>query len=153
MRKDRLKKGIAATFFAATAMLTSGAASASSIQVPRDRNGMFYVTAVIDNRVNVTMMVDTGATHTSIACTSVADALALRLGEAVQTQTFNGLAMARRAHLMRVQIGTLMIDNVEVFVSDQRGGCIVVLGMSALHRLKSMSVQAGVMTLVGEVRK
>lgn len=109
--------------------------------------GIFEVDAVLNEQVIARVLVDTGASDTSILCRQVSDALHLTLGAARIVQTANGYSEEREGRLRSVRIGSIVLDDVTVFVGEQRGGCLVLLGLSFLQRLQSVHINGGRMTL------
>lgn len=83
-----------------------------SLQLPRHRDGHFYVEGSINGQP-VRFMVDTGA-----STIAVTDALAQRAGleggEVVQFRTANGSRMGRLVRAQSITVGTLQVRNLTV---------------------------------------
>lgn len=111
-----------------------------SVTVFRQRDGHFYVTAWADG-ARVNLLIDTGATTTVLRR---ADAVKVglypdRLHYNVRVHTGNGIIMAARTTVAKMEIGDAKFTNVPVLVSRAPSN-ISVLGMNALGRFRGYEV-------------
>ncbi len=111
-----------------------------SVTVFRQRDGHFYVTAWLDG-ARLNLLVDTGATTTVLRR---ADAIKAglypdRLNYNVRVHTGNGVVMAARTTVAKLEIGDAKFTNIPVLVSRAPSN-ISVLGMSALGRFRGYEV-------------
>ena len=116
-----------------------------SVVLVADGRGHFYA----DGRINggvVRFVVDTGATSIALPAQD-ANRLGIdyRKGPRGTIQTANGVAIAWRVTLDRVQLGAIELQQVDAVVSEP-GPNIVLLGMSFLNRLE-MRRDSDTMTL------
>lgn len=118
--------------------------SAEEVVLLRNRGG-HYVAPGFINGVEVTFMVDTGATDVAMPA-RVAERVGVRAGLAVQTQTANGTAIAYKTRLERVSLGGLEAANVAGVIVPGMQGEAVLLGMSYLSRF-AIRMEAGEMHL------
>jgi len=96
------------------------------------------------NNVPVEMIVDTGASLVSIPV-KVAEKLKVACDAKVPLHTANGTTLACMGTVRSLQIGSLLLHNIEVLVLPNDESSLVLLGGSALKRLK-------VVQLNGEMR-
>lgn len=111
-----------------------------SVTVFRARDGHFYVTAWLDG-ARMNLLVDTGATTTVLRRSDAIKAGLYpdRLRYDVRVRTGNGIVLAARARVARLEIGDAKFANVPVLVSRASNN-ISVLGMSALGRFRGYEV-------------
>lgn len=111
-----------------------------------DSAGHFFGKLTI-NGVSLKYLVDTGAT--SVAMNS-ADAQFAKIdfekGEKIRVSTANGIALAYLLTLNTLKIGTIVLHNVEVTVTEGGSPPFVLLGMSAQNRL-DMKRQGDILTM------
>ncbi|UTW09468.1 retropepsin-like aspartic protease family protein [Pseudomonas benzenivorans] len=91
-----------------------------------------------DGRINgepVTFLLDTGATQVAVPV-EVARRLGLRAGTAITISTANGRATAHRTQLASLQLGDIVLHDVDALIAPGMGGEEVLLGMSALKQLE-----------------
>lgn len=119
-----------------------GASTATSVVVQADARGHFLVTASI-NGVPVPALVDTGASTVALNM-SVARRLGIPLQGAPQVtvHTAGGPRPALRARLASVQVGDILLRDVEATVSMADELPIALLGMSFLKQLELQRVGA-----------
>ncbi len=118
-----------------------------SVTVFRARDGHFYVTAWLDG-ARLNLLVDTGAT-TTVLRQSDARKVGIypdRLTYDVRVHTGNGVVMAGRTTIGKLEIGDAKFSNVPVLVSRAPSN-ISVLGMSALRRFRGYAVDGDRLTL------
>jgi aspartyl protease family protein len=87
------------------------------------------------NGEEVSFLLDTGATQVAIP-TQVARHLGLQAGAAITISTANGRATAHRTRLERLQLGDIVLTDVEALIAPGMDGDDVLLGMSALKQLE-----------------
>ena len=116
--------------------------SSRPIVVSANSWGMFYVEGRINDDVQVRFLIDTGATYTSIM---YRDAQRLREGlkhgPTIRISTGNGVIEAPRVLFSRLQIGHIVLDDVDGIIESQRASLTGVLGMSFLKKIKKWEGQ------------
>ncbi|MCI5047923.1 MAG: TIGR02281 family clan AA aspartic protease [Aquisalinus sp.] len=116
------------------------AAYADIIRIPRADNGHYYADLAI-NRRNVKVLVDTGA---SILALRESDAelagLYPRHNDFTQPiSTANGQTMAALMRADEVELGRLIVRDVDVFILPDESLAISLLGMNVLSELGSIT--------------
>ncbi len=108
-----------------------------SVTIRSDPRGHFEVEARVDGRY-LNALVDTGASMIALR-----ESAAARLGifpaardYTARIQTANGIGRAARVQLNRVEIGDVVVRNVEAFVVPDEALAVNLLGMSFLSRVK-----------------
>jgi aspartyl protease family protein len=96
------------------------------------------------NDVPVQMIVDTGASLVALPI-KIAEKLKVGCGAKVPLHTANGMTLACTGMVRSLQIGNLQLHNIEVMILPNDASSLVLLGGSALKRLK-------VVQLNGEMR-
>ena len=113
-----------------------GSSTATSVVVQADARGHFLVTAAI-NGVPMRALVDTGASTVSL---NLSDARRLGVNlagaQSVILQTAGGPRQGLRARLAAVQVGGIVLRDVEATVSVADELAIVLLGMTFLNHLE-----------------
>jgi len=104
------------------------------VALKSDRGGHYRMNGQINGKT-VRFMLDTGATSVAIPV-AVAKRLGLRGGAAVQVRTANGTAMARVTRIDRLQLGEIVLYDVEALISPGMDDEEILLGMSALRQLE-----------------
>lgn len=148
---DRMATAQAKPSPAASAPVTVGAAvpvSSRSVVIPRDTRGHFQTDARIDGQY-VAMMVDTGA---SVVALTESDAA--RIGvhpspsdyQAV-VSTANGKVKAARVRLTSIDVGGLIVRDVDALVLPSGALSENLLGLSFLSRLRRFELADGQMVL------
>lgn len=94
-----------------------------------------YVAGGVINGQPVTFLLDTGATQVAVP-TAVAQRLGLQAGAAIIISTANGRAPAHRTRLERLQLGDIVLSEVDALIAPGMDGDEVLLGMSALKQLE-----------------
>ncbi len=108
-----------------------------------------YVTKATINKADIDVMVDTGA---SVVALSYEDAqtAGLRpntLDFKIPVSTANGIVMAARVKLDRVEIDTVRVEDVDAMVLPTGALNGTLLGMSFLSKLSSFKSEGGILTL------
>ncbi len=119
-----------------------------SVYIVRGDDGHFSVSAMV-NGINVTFMIDTGASMTSISSvTAKSSHIPVNYnGYPVVIETANGRTLAYRSSIDELNVGSsIRLSNHKIFVSDSFGE-MNVLGMNFLDTLQSWRVEGSVMTL------
>jgi len=128
-RRERVRLG-AAALRADSPRPTSG-----SVTLHADARGHFVSDAVV-NGARLRFLVDTGATLVSLGVTDARRAgVDFRKGAAVSVQTAAGSVQAWRVALDTLQIGSLVLHNVDAVVFEQELP-LALLGMSVLDRVE-----------------
>ncbi|WP_167854722.1 retropepsin-like aspartic protease family protein [Mangrovimicrobium sediminis] len=117
-----------------------------SVVIRRD-NALQYQTRAAINGRDVMVLVDTGA---NLVAMNEADARHLGVdlanAEPTQVETASGMARAWRVSLRSVDVGGIVVHNVEAGVMEGRFPVTILLGMTYLRHVK-MEEKQGVMTL------
>ena len=108
-----------------------------SVEIARDSRGHFAVDGIVDGR-RVSFMVDTGA---SLIALTRNDAARLGIHPAqrdytVQVSTANGVTRAARVTLGMVEIGGVIVRNVDALISPDEALSENLLGLSFLSRVR-----------------
>jgi aspartyl protease family protein len=115
--------------------MVPGASTAPSVVLAADPRGHFVVEIAI-NGVPIQAIVDTGASAVAL---NLEDARRMDVdligAPSVVVQTAAGPRRALRAKLGKVQLGDVVLQNVEAIVSETNDLPIVLLGMSFLDQL------------------
>ncbi|MGJ8569231.1 MAG: retropepsin-like aspartic protease family protein [Hoeflea sp.] len=130
----------------ATAHYTTGVRAAV---IPMSREGHFSADFRINGR-SVKGLIDTGATFVAIN-TSTARNLGLNLTNSDfkhQVQTANGKTGAALVNLTRMEIGAILVENVDAFVLEDKALSSTLIGMSFMSKLQSYRVKNSRMELV-----
>lgn len=133
-----------ATVRAEEAMLRA----ASATELKADSRGHFIVQAEINGR-DIWVMVDTGATAVALSYEDAKEA-GLRPGSLdfnIPITTANGVGMAARVKLDRVEIDGVRVYDVDGMVLPEGALRGSLLGMSYLSRLRGFKVEDGVLYL------
>ncbi|MGQ0547397.1 MAG: TIGR02281 family clan AA aspartic protease [Betaproteobacteria bacterium] len=123
-----------------------GSSTSSSVVLQADARGHFFANAMI-NGVPVRSLVDTGASAVSL---NLADAQRLGVNLAgaqrIAMHTAGGVRQGLRVKLAVVQLGDIVLRDVEATVSVANELPIVLLGMSFLNQVE-MQRSGGTLTL------
>jgi aspartyl protease family protein len=133
---------------APAAAATPASGEPETVEVPRDASGHFRVQARIDG-LSLEFMLDTGA---SMIALTAEDASQLGIHPAhdeyrVLLKTANGAVGAARARLGMVEIGGIMVRDVDAVVLPPGALSENLLGMSFLSRLHHFEYSAGKLVL------
>jgi aspartyl protease family protein len=148
---DRMAPASAATRPAGTKVATADQPAPSgsrSLSLDRDSRGHFLTEARINGqRINV--MVDTGASVVALNESSAARfGLFPSRGEfTTNVTTANGTIKGARAHLAEVNVGGLVVRDVDALVLPDGALSENLLGLSFLSRLKQFEYSNGRMVL------
>ncbi len=122
------------------------AAENPSVTLVSDAQGHFVTTGII-NGAAVRLIVDTGASAVSMGPTAAKRVgLDYMSGEVSYAATANGVVEVRRVYLRKVQVGDIILHDVEGLVHSTMDLPVVLLGMSFLGRL-DMQRQGDTLTL------
>ncbi|HEY7766218.1 MAG TPA: TIGR02281 family clan AA aspartic protease [Aestuariivirgaceae bacterium] len=122
----------------------SAAASAASVEIAADPRGHFVTMAEIEH-ASLKVIVDTGASFVALSYEDAEEA-GLRprnLTFDVTISTANGQVEAARVMLARVEIGNLLVRDVEAIVLPKGAFDGTLLGMSFLNKLSRFAVEHG----------
>lgn len=115
--------------------MTLGSSTAPSVVLQADSRGHFLAEVAI-NGTPIRALVDTGASSVAL---NLEDARRMGVdligAPSITVQTAAGPRRALRAKLGNVQLGDILLQNVEAIVSETNDLPIVLLGMSFLDRL------------------
>jgi aspartyl protease family protein len=118
-----------------------------TLRIRRGEDGHYSVAAKVNGH-NVSFMIDTGATTTSMS-TEAARAAGVDVSEAgfpVIVETANGSAEMRRAHIARLNIGPITSEDLPILISEGLGQTNL-LGMNFLSSLKGWRVEGSELVL------
>jgi len=127
---------------------TVGQSDGRSLSIPRDRRGHFLTEGRIDGQ-RIGFMVDTGASVIALNETSAAR-FGLRPSRGdynAAVATANGTIRAARTRLAMVDIGGLVVRDVEAMVLPDEALSENLLGLSFLSKLKRFEYANGKMVL------
>lgn len=114
----------------------AGETGDNQVTLHAGQGGHFFATATINGSGSLQLLVDTGATMVTIN-----DVEATRLGirylhgARVRTATANGIATAWQIKLDSIQIGNIVLTNVDALVMESTSLAGGLLGMSFLDRM------------------
>src|SRR5262245_35831172 len=108
-----------------------------NVVLTKGRNGHFEVEARVDGR-RVEFLVDTGASHIALRESSAARlGIYLRPSDfTVRVSTANGMTKAAPVELRTVEVGDIVVRNVQAIVHSDEGLGVNLLGMSFLSRVR-----------------
>lgn len=110
-----------------------------TVRIPMDEDGHFWVDAEI-NGATIRLMVDSGATVTTLSRTSAAKAgVTTSGGLPVLVGTANGIVQAERARAATFAVGNIAVPDLAVHLAPNDD--IDVIGMNFLSRLSGWSVE------------
>jgi aspartyl protease family protein len=135
-------------FAAITATDRAPAASGRSVTIPKDSRGHFQADARVDGR-NLGFMIDTGASTIALNESSAAH-LGIRpfRGDfTTPVSTANGKAMAATARLASIDVGGVVVRNVDALILPDSQLSQNLLGMTFLSRLKRFEYANGKLVL------
>lgn len=130
------------------AVQTPAASGRRSVTIARDRRGHFQVEARVDGR-RLNFMVDTGA---SVIALTATDAKRLGLFPAfndykARVQTANGTVTAAPVTLGSVDVGGLVVRDVQALVMPDNALSENLLGLAFLTKLKRFEYAGGKLVL------
>jgi aspartyl protease family protein len=141
-------KAVAAKPAATVAMANSPSASSRSISIPRDFRGHFATEGRIDGQ-RIAFMVDTGASVIALNESSAA-----RFGlrpvpnqYTARVSTANGTIKAAPTRIAMVEVGGLIVRDVDAMVLPDEALSENLLGLSFLSKLKRFEYANGTMVL------
>ncbi len=119
-------------------------AGARSVTVPRDSRGHFQTEGRVDGR-RLGFMVDTGASVIALNESSAAQigVRPLRSDYTANVSTANGSIKAARTRLAMVDIGGLVVRDVDALVLPDEALSENLLGLSFLSKLKRFEMAGG----------
>ena len=118
------------------------------VRVEAGDGGHFFMPVSINGK-QIEMVADTGASSIFI---SYNDALALGINMGslnfnVSYSTANGKIMAARTTAREIQVGSIVMTNVPITISQNRNNDMSLLGMDFFQRLSSYEVRNNVLTM------
>jgi aspartyl protease family protein len=119
------------------------------VKVPADARGHFVANFKLNGRA-VEALVDTGATTVAING-STARRIGISLSKddfKYEVRTANGMTRAAGVVIDRIQIGRILVQDVQAAVLDDAALDGTLVGMSFLNRLSKFQVQDGALLLV-----
>lgn len=132
----------------ATVGVAPSSAAMRSIIIPKDARGHFQADARIDGQ-RVSFMVDTGASVVALNERSAAKfGLRPRSSDYTATaSTANGTVKAARTRIARIEVGDLIVRDVDAMVLPDEALSENLLGLSFLSKLKRFEYTNGRMVL------
>jgi len=109
-------------------------AGQQQVELKRNRQGHYIFNGFINDH-EVTFMIDTGATTTSIPL-ALGQRLGLRKGFRYQVQTANGVTDAWSTRIDSLRIGDMEFNNVEASLNPGYQGNEILLGMNVLKNIE-----------------
>ena len=107
--------------------------NAVEVRLEPNRQGHYLLIGQI-NRKAVTLLVDPGASFVAVPA-ALADELGLPRGRQFMVDTANGTAEGYATRLQTLQLGDILLHDVEAGIVPGMAGEEVLLGMSALRQL------------------
>lgn len=119
----------------------------SEVRIPVSDDGHFYARAQI-NGVERTLMVDSGASYTSLSVDTAAAVKVTADASAppVPIHTANGVVLAQPARIATLAVGGITARDAPAMVASEFGD-VDVLGMSFLSKLKAWRVEGKTLIL------
>lgn len=120
-----------------------------SVSFYAGNNGHFEITALLNDKNRVKFLFDTGASTVAL---TIEDAKKIGINTDnliynLPLNTANGISWAARVNIDKIQIGPIVVRNVEGTVSS--GGLdSPLLGMSFLRKLSTFVIKGNILTLV-----
>jgi clan AA aspartic protease (TIGR02281 family) len=134
-----------AVLVAGLAVLSPGLACAETVQLKADNNGTFVVPVVLNDRITLNFVLDTGATEVSIpedVFSTLVRAGTISKGDRLdggQYQLADGSQSTNRRFVIRsMRVGDVELRNVNASVAPAAGPLL--LGLTFLLRLQSWSM-------------
>jgi aspartyl protease family protein len=145
---DRMTPALAHTVAAKAPVQDMAAAGIRSISIPRDARGHFETEGRIDGQ-RIGFMVDTGASVIALNESSAARfGLRPSPGQYNATvSTANGTIKAARTQIAMIDVGGLIVRDVDAMVLPDEALSENLLGLSFLSRLKRFEYAGGTMVL------
>lgn len=139
-----VEKARSVNTFAAVQPQTTGMAGSRSVTVTRDARGHFQTDGRVDGR-RIGFMVDTGASVVALNESSAAQVgiRPLRSDFTATVNTANGTLKAARARLASVDIGGVVVRDVEAMVLPDAALSENLLGLSFLSKLRRYEFAGG----------
>lgn len=137
-------KARAMNAFASVQPKTTGNAGVRSVTIPRDSRGHFQTEGRVDGR-RLGFMVDTGASVIALNESSAAQigVRPLRSDYTANVSTANGSIKAARTRLAMVDIGGLVVRDVDALVLPDEALSENLLGLSFLSKLRRFEMAGG----------
>lgn len=132
----------------AAATAAAAAPAGRTVVIPRDRRGHFQTDGRIDGQ-RLSFMVDTGASIVALTETDAAriGLRPLRSDYTAMVTTANGKTKAARVHLASLDVGGLVVRDVDAIVLPDGVLSENLLGLSYLSKLKRFEYADGKMVL------
>lgn len=145
---DRMSSASATSVPRTTVAVATAPAGARTLNIPRDRRGHFATEGRIEGQ-RIGFMVDTGASVVALNETSAARfGLRPSRGEYNATvSTANGTIKAARTRIAMLDVGGLVVRDVDAMVLPDEALSENLLGLSFLSRLKRFEYANGQMVL------
>jgi clan AA aspartic protease (TIGR02281 family) len=122
---------------------------AAEIVVLRAQRQLFRTEVVLNGRLPVAALIDTGATHVFL-CAHLGRDLDLVLGDDVRLTTTSGDIEARHTSLTSVRIGGIEVRDVIGVIETRESDCAeIIIGMTLLRRLRALMIAGDTLVLVG----
>ncbi len=99
-----------------------------------DRQGHFVGTLLL-NEQKAEFLLDTGATSVAVSA-AVAKRTGMQAGTPYQTSTANGVVTVYRSRINTLQLGDIVLHDLDASIVPSLAGAEILLGMSALNQLE-----------------
>ena len=113
-------------------------------------NGHFTITALVNDAERIDFLLDTGASNVSLT-PQAAKSIGIDVGSLKYNyplNTANGISWGARIKIDKMEIGPIIVYNIEGTVSKDGALDTPLLGMSFLNRLREFQIQGNKLTLV-----
>jgi aspartyl protease family protein len=119
---------------------STGLQVGEELRIKQSLDGHFWVEAKVNGQ-QVRFLIDSGATTTSISTETAASAgIEERGGLPAVVRTANGVVQVQRGRAERLQVGSIVRENIAVHISPAFGD-MNVIGMNFLSSLSSWRVE------------
>ena len=110
-----------------------GSGGVRQVKLYANRANHYVLNATINN-VEVTMLLDTGASYVTVPA-SLAKKMGLRKGAPTKVSTANGVVTAYMTQLDQVVIGNMVFNDITAMINPHAADNQVLLGMSLLKHV------------------
>lgn len=107
---------------------------AKIVALEQNRQGHYVANGLI-NDVPVTFLLDTGATDVAVSA-SVAQLAQLEQGFASRAATANGIVNVFSTTIRELQLGNIVLENIDASITPSMPDGMILLGMSALRQIE-----------------
>jgi clan AA aspartic protease (TIGR02281 family) len=135
--------------FAALLGVPRPAFAESIVRLRAGESGTFRMPVTLNHHVHSVGLIDTGATSVQL-CADTAELLGLTFGAPVEVLTFGGRVTGHHVRIEALTMGGILLSDVAAVVHHASLRCSeIIIGMSALSKLRSMELGGETLTLMG----